>query len=44
MTEYKKYRSVEWTPTCRQLNAYYGYKTEKIKTKKKVKKARNKWK
>ena len=42
MIQNKKYRYVEWTQTCKQLNAYYGYKTEKIKTKKKVKKARNK--
>jgi len=39
MTQNKKYKFVEWTPTCKQLNAYYGIKTEKIKTKKK---ARNK--
>ena len=42
MIEYKKYKGVEQQPTCRQLEAYYGFKTEKIKTKKKVKKARNK--
>jgi hypothetical protein len=35
MTEYKKYRYVEWQPTCKQLEAYYGIKTEKIKIKKK---------
>tara|TARA_R110000824_G_scaffold395540_1_gene596263 strand:+ start:358 stop:495 length:138 start_codon:yes stop_codon:yes gene_type:complete len=39
MIEYKKYRSIEWEPTCRQLNAYYGGKVEK-KIKKKKKKAR----
>ena len=39
MTQNKKYRSIQWTPTIKQLDAYYGIKTEKIKTKKK---ARNK--
>ena len=35
MTKYKKYKCVEWQPTCKQLEVYYGFKTEKIKTKKK---------
>tara|TARA_R100000322_G_scaffold145320_1_gene101459 strand:+ start:123 stop:272 length:150 start_codon:yes stop_codon:yes gene_type:complete len=39
MIEFKKYRSIEWEPTCRQLNVYYGGKVEK-KIKKKKKKAR----
>ena len=39
MTEYKKYRYVEWQPTSRQLDSYYGtnyytIKTEKNKNKK----------
>jgi len=25
MTTYKKYRSVQWTPTIKQLEAYYFY-------------------
>jgi hypothetical protein len=38
MTQNKKYKSVEWTPTCKQLDAYYGIKIEKIKIKKKARK------
>jgi len=41
MIEYKKYRSIEWEPTCKQLNVYYGVKVKK-KIKKKKKKERNK--
>ena len=29
MTQNKKYKSVEWTPTCKQLDAYYGIKIER---------------
>ena len=37
MIKYKKYRSIEWEPTCKQLNAYYGGKVEKKIKKKKRK-------
>ena len=32
MTQNKKYRSIQWTPTIKQLDAYYGIKTEKIRS------------